>query len=77
MDEITDKSWETWAAAALGGSASNILAECIGIEEHIYLFPNGRDKAKIVDLVHEIENRATWIKQLAYRQMLEDMKRKM
>ena len=77
MNEITDKSWETWAAAALGGSVSNISAECVDIEEHIHLFPNGRDKAMIADLVLEIENRATWIKQLAHRQMLEDMKRKM
>lgn len=76
MNETTDKSWDTWAAAALGASVSKILVECIIIEEHIHLFPNGMDKVKMVDLVHEIENRATWIKQLTMRQMLEDLKRK-
>ena len=76
MDQTTDKSWDNWAANSLNESASRLLAECVVVEEHIHLFPNGRDKMKIVDLLHEMENRATWIKQLAMRQMLEDLKRK-
>lgn len=75
MDETTDRIWDTWAAAALRDHASRIMAECVGIETHIQLFPNGKDKVKIVGLVHEIENRATWINQLAMRQMLEDLKK--
>lgn len=74
MDEkITDKQWETWAAAALGASASNILAECNEIEEHIHLFHNGKDKVKIMDLVREIKNRAIWIREMTTRQMLDEM----
>lgn len=76
MDETVDKSWDNWAAAALNESANRLLAECVVVREHIHLFPNGKDKVKIVNLVNEIENRSTWIKQLAMRQMLEDLKRK-
>lgn len=75
MDETTNKMWETWAAAALRNHVSRIIDECVGIEDRINLFPNGKDKVKIINLVHEIENRATWINQLALRQMIKDMKK--
>lgn len=75
MDETIKKSWDNWAAEALKDHVDKIMIECLCIEEHIHLFPNGRDKVKINDLVHEIENRTIWIRQLAMRQMLEDLKK--